>query len=407
MTEVRQTLLVLAASQYQVDAIQTARRMGYRVVTTDNQPSNPGHALADVSYSADVTDRERVLAIAAQEQVTGILAFATDVAVPTRAFVAERLDLPGPPLHAAETVCDKVRMRRWLCEQGLPVPETRVINHWETDQLLHRYGGGKLAQGWWVLKPDRSSGAKGIRIVDSLEALLEHLPHTLRFSPSPEATALLERYVDGHQGTCEGILQGGEIVSAFFLDRQTVAPPYTTTSGHHVPTRLVPDLQREVLRQLSVVWQSLGVRSGPFDCDFVATPDTVYLLDLTPRVGGNSIARLLREAAGQDITRYAIQEACGEVVDRPPFAGQIRPTALVVLGVDRAGGLRYDEQALAVLRAEPWVLHVQLDLLSGAPVQPFINSRCRVGEALLVGETRDAVDQRADELKRRLALGVS
>src|SRR5262249_5277509 len=34
------TLLMLAASYYQVDAIRAASRMGYRVVTTDNVPSN-------------------------------------------------------------------------------------------------------------------------------------------------------------------------------------------------------------------------------------------------------------------------------------------------------------------------------------------------------------------------------
>jgi hypothetical protein len=35
------TLLVLAASMYQIPAIETAKRLGYRVITTDNVPDNP------------------------------------------------------------------------------------------------------------------------------------------------------------------------------------------------------------------------------------------------------------------------------------------------------------------------------------------------------------------------------
>src|SRR5262249_17684232 len=91
------TLLVLAASLYQIPVTERAKARGSRVITTDNVPSNPGHRLADRAYSVDTTDQAGVLEIARRENVAGIIAACTDVAVPTAAFVAARLGLRAPP----------------------------------------------------------------------------------------------------------------------------------------------------------------------------------------------------------------------------------------------------------------------------------------------------------------------
>src|SRR5205814_6491021 len=95
--------------------------------------------------------------------------------------------------------------------------------------------------GFWILKPDRSSGSKGIFTIRSSEQLAARLPETLAFSPT--GTAVLEEFIDGHQGTCEGIVRNNRIARAFFLDRQTAPRPYVATHGHHVPTLLPQRLQ--------------------------------------------------------------------------------------------------------------------------------------------------------------------
>ena len=115
--------MVLAASIYQVPAIEAAKELGYRVVTTDNAPSNPGHALADASHVVDTTDLPGVLALAVAERIDGIISPGTDVAVETAAFVAERLGLPGPGTEAARTFTQKRLFRDFLRRAGLPCPE--------------------------------------------------------------------------------------------------------------------------------------------------------------------------------------------------------------------------------------------------------------------------------------------
>jgi biotin carboxylase len=395
MTDGPKTILVLAASIYQLDAIRAAKRLGYRVVTVDNVPANPGHALADRSYDVDTTDLEGVLRVAKAENISGVLAACTDVAVPTAAYVSETMGLPGPPLRSARVLTSKSQFRHFLAEQGLPTPRALPV------QAGFAPRSGLFSAQTWILKPDRSSGCKGTFIVRSEEELRQRLPETLSFSPG--GTGVLEEFMDGHQGTCEGVIQESRIALSFLLDRQTPPPPYVTTLGHHCPTELPVAAQERVLGLIERVFKMLDVRQGVFDCDFVATAEEVFLLEVSPRPGGNSISGLLRRATGFDLTEYAVREACR---DEPRLVApkSMRPTAVLLLGVWQAGQLRYNQAEAERLRRERWVDSLQIDLPQGTPVQPFINGRHRVGEAFVTGTDRADLDARVIELKRRLAV---
>ena len=149
----QRTVLVLAASVYQLDAIRTARRLGYRTVTVDNRPENPGHAMADASYTVDTTDRDGVLEVARRESIAGIVSPCTDVAVPTAAYVAEQLGLPGPPFKSTLITCSKSAFRGFLKAHKFACPET-----FDIDPTFEPEPG--LFDRKWVVKPNRSSGSK-------------------------------------------------------------------------------------------------------------------------------------------------------------------------------------------------------------------------------------------------------
>ena len=389
------TILVLAASTYQLDAIRTAKRLGYRVITTDNIPDNPGHVLADRSFAADTTDSKAVAAIARAECISGIISPCTDVAVPTAAHVAAELGLPGVPLHAARVLTNKGAFRRFLREQGLPVPQYHVIGpEAQTPRL-------DWQSGFWVVKPDFSSGSKGIFVVRDEEELTMRMPESRAFSPS--GTVVLEQYIQGHQATCEGVLANGRVMLSVILDRQTASLPYVVTTGHHLPTRLPPSALQRFRMTVESVCAALGVQNGPFDCDFVCSQDEVFILEMTPRLGGNSISQLLRIATGFDLVEYAVHHACGADCSLPKQL-RVHPSAVVLLGTDSSGKLNYDEGEFSTLCNESWVHSLTMDVPVGAPVEKFINGRHRVGEGYITADSRDMLEERVTEFRRRLAL---
>ena len=90
-------LLLLGGSAQQVVAIETAKRLGLYTVLCDYLSDNPGQYHADKFYLTSTTDKDAVLEIARRENVDGVLAYASDPAAPTAAYVAEKLGLPGSP----------------------------------------------------------------------------------------------------------------------------------------------------------------------------------------------------------------------------------------------------------------------------------------------------------------------
>jgi len=390
----KKTLLVLAASFYQVDTIQTAQRLGYRVVTTDNRPDNPGHAIADRAYGADTCDICAVLEIARKEHIAGVLAPCTDIAMPTAAVVAAELGLPGPPADTTAIACDKARFRDFQAANRLPHPRYLRI---ESNAALPECDGLKK----WIVKPCQSSGSKGIRVINSVGELRDALPESFGFSKS--GSVILEEFLPGYQGTCEGWLRGGKIAWHCLLDRQTVPLPFVATCGHHLPTVLTPTEQTCVLDAIGEVWRRLGVTDGPFDCDFVLNNKTVFILELSPRLGGNAISQLVRLAFDFDLIEHTVRWACGDNPGTLPVQ-EPRPSAVVIFGSDRAGSLSYREDEAARLSHEPWIHSLAFDQPVGTLVEPFTDGRRRVGQALIVADTRAELDRRVIKLRQALTV---
>jgi len=385
---------VLAASRYQLDTIRCAKALGYRVVTTDNRPDNPGHALADRAYGVDTRDRDGVLSIARAEGIEGIISPCTDAAMPTLAHVASHLGLPGPTLKAVDTCTSKLAFRHFLLRHGFAVPQVIEIGDGDLP-------GDSLSDGTWILKPDCSSGAKGVFIIRSAEELRQRLPDTTSHSLS--GRALLESFIPGTQHTVEGILHRGSFALACLTDRLTPPPPFATTLGHLVPSAEPMQFQQQALSTILDACQQLGITDGPFDCDFVIHEGRTFILEMSPRMGGNSLGRLVGAAYHVDLVDYSVRFACGEAPSLPVNLHP-RPTAVLLLGCWHAGRLHYNVDAATRLRSEPWVAALEIDQPVGSEVEPFVNGRHRVGEALITGPDRDALVSRIRLLQHSLGL---
>jgi biotin carboxylase len=379
------TLLVLGASVNQVPVIQRALELGVRVITVDNTPANPGHAMAAASHTVNTTDLSAVLALAQREGIHGILAAATDVALPTAAGVAAALGLVGPPVAAVPALVVKSRFRALQVELGLPFPAAWLPG----------------APGRFIAKPCVGSGSRGARIAQGaeIEAARDEAARI-----SLDGAATVEEMLEGPQHTLEGMMQDGRVAAMLMTDRRTAPPPHVATCGHRVPSAAPPEVMAALVAQIETVFVALDYRDGPFDGDAVATPGGPVLLEVTPRAGGNAMMRLMEVATGIDYRGHLIAHVLG--VAGPPLAPLApRPAAAEILGADRDGTLQWDPAGLDALRCEPWVAHIQMDLAPGAEVRRFTDGRARIGEVIVTGAVGD-LDSRLDETRARLELSV-
>lgn len=391
----QKTLLFLAASSHQVPFIQRARECGYRIATCDNRPENPGHRLADVTANIDTTDKDGVLEFAEQQNVGGLLAAATDVALPAVAYACARLGLPAISEQAISILCDKAAFRAFQAKTGLPHPEFLPVDA-ETP-------GTQLA-GRWIVKPVRSSGSKGVETVES-EQVGAHRAH-LAQQHSINGGALVERFLDGQQATMEGVISDGEVAAFLITDRYTAPHPHVATWGHRTPPLALSATARSaVIEQINLIARELNL-DGPFDCDFVHDESAATILEFSPRAGGNHLAQLVSASTGFDWTGYVVAHAAGEKPGRPaPWSP--RPAGVTLLGSATGGRLSFDAGAADALRSEPWVEHVALTHRPGDTTRPFTDGSGSIGHVVFTASDRSELDRHAALIEQRLAVTTS
>ena len=170
-------ILMLGGSLYQTYAIKEAVKQGHYVITCDYLPNNPGHAYAHEYHNISTTDKDAVLHLAKTLEVDGIVAYASDPAAPTAAYVCEKLGLPTSPFKSVEILSKKDLFREFLTDNGFNVPKAKGYSNynsaWEDKDKF------RLPV---MIKPVDSSGSKGINKLTDWSQLKEFVDDALTYS---------------------------------------------------------------------------------------------------------------------------------------------------------------------------------------------------------------------------------
>jgi len=353
--------------------------MGLRVVTLDNRPANPGHALADRSYPFSTTDFAGVLSAAKTEKISGILAPCTDAALPAAAATAAALGLPSPSLATTEITGDKLRFRQFQNEHRLPHPRFLEAGEMEKSAPF---------SGPWIAKPLRASGSKGVTWFDQWDTAAGLADNAKSFCL--RHSALIEEAIPGSQMTCEGILQNGRIAWSMLTHRHTGKLPHPATVGHTYSEEAEAAVAPVILPQIENLWRRLGYSDGPFDVDLVMGDERLVILECAPRLGGNHLSKLARYLGGISLAECAIRHALG--IPLPPLPRRLHSGFVRLLVAPAAGCLQYAPERLERARAHRGVEEIEMDVPPGSPVQTFTDGRQRLGHVVARANSREEED---------------
>ena len=305
-------ILFLGAAHTQMPPLRYAKSQGHYVITCDNLPQNPGHKLADESHNVSTTDKESVLQLAKYLQIDAIVAYASDPAAPTAAFVSEHMNLPGNPYDCVNTLARKDLFRRFLKKNGFNVPKSKSFR--QPDVAWNWVRG--LAKPAFI-KPVDSSGSKGVtkftNTVESEKEFVRAFRHALSFSR--EKKVLIEEEIKrrSYQVAGDGFLVDGELVFRCWADEHFdklcngLVPIGQTFPTSHSETQL--ELAHKETQRLIA---ALGMKTGAlnFDLIFDETGE-LYFLELGPRNGGCLIPEVIHFATGVDLIKYTVDAALG------------------------------------------------------------------------------------------------
>jgi biotin carboxylase len=308
----KKKLLLLGGSAQQVIAIETAKKLGYETVLCDYLPDNPGKDHADRFYQISTTDKNAILNVAMQERVHGVVAYASDPAAPTAAYVAEQMGLPGNPADSVEILCNKDRFRRFLAENGFNAPQSQ--GYAQEDDVLGSLEKFRLPV---IIKPVDSSGSKGATVLHDWAGVEEALDFAFSFSRCKRI--IIEEFIEKKHPYLIGgdlfVVDGGVRMWGLMNCHRDSAVNPLVPVGKSFPLMLEPQDTAAVRRTLQEMVDRLGIRCGAMNVELVVDAQgRVWPIDVGPRNGGNMIPDLLGLIFGVDVVELTVRAAMGENV---------------------------------------------------------------------------------------------
>lgn len=329
-------LLLLGGSRYILPIIEAAKKLGIYTITCDYLPDNIAHKYSDEYCNVSIIDKDAVLEAAKKLKIDGVMSFACDPGVVTAAYVAEKMGLPscGP----YESVCilqNKGLFRKFLTDNGFTVPVAK--GYTDVEEAIK---DADIFNWPVIVKPTDSAGSKGVTRVDSKEKLEESIRYALSFSHSDEF--IIEDFIEkkGFSSDTDSFSVDGELKFVSFSSQrfdENADNPYTP-SAYSWPSSISAENQELLKNEIARLLKLLKMRTSIYNIEVrESTAGKAYIMELSPRGGGNRLAEMLRYATGVDLVTNAVRAAVGmqvSGVEQKPYNGC---WAEVILHSDTAG----------------------------------------------------------------------
>ncbi len=384
-------LLLLGGSRYLLPIIKVAHELGLHVITCDYLPDNIAHKYSDEYYNVSIIQKDKVLELAQNINIDGIMSFACDPGVVTAAYVAEKLGLPS--CGSYKSVCvlqNKGEFRKFLANNGFNVPKAKSY-----DNIADALNDVSYFNWPVIVKPTDSAGSKGVTKVNEHKDLQKAIEYALEFSHC--ARFIIEDFIEkkGCSSDTDSFSINGKLVATTFSSQRfdlkaknPYAPiafswPSTFSKKHEI------ELTCEIQRLLTL----LGMQSSVYNIETrEGTDGKVYIMEVSPRGGGNRLAEMIRYASGVDMLKAAVQAAVGWPIDeikQPEYNGCWAEYILHSRTAGRFIGLWIDDSVMnnSVVEIDLWVC-------KGEMIQSFSAANFAIGTVVLKFDTQEELEEK-------------
>ena len=381
-------LHVLGAGPWQVPTVQLAQAMGYRVLVSDMYRERPAYTIADLHEVADITDREATLAVARRHHIDGVICDSTDVGVPTAAYVAQTMGLPGMGLEVALNCTHKLRMRQLTASSGLRFCAIR-----ELAQLPGAIDAVGLPL---VIKPADNQAGRGVQILRQVDGAKQAFERALALSRCGQV--LLEQHLSGTELIVDGFVTDAEVqVLAVAVKSPYADNPTISACIHYPPVAELPVTLTELQQAAQHTITALGLRQGVFHAEFMAGEHGIVPIDVAARGGGVLIyRRVIPHVSGVDVNRAMIELALGQrPLIQPRSERRVAHIEFLRLPIGRVLAVLGLPAASAVADVAEIVFNVK----AGDHVGPLHDKDQRPGYIVALSDSSEAAIQACQQAK--------
>ena len=390
----QEKLMLLGGIRYLLPVIKAAHEQGYYVITADYLPDNIAHKYSDEYVNVSIIDKEAVLKIAKEKEIDGIMSFGVDPGVVTASYVQNQMNLPSfGPYKSVEILQNKDKFRKFLLENGFNVPKAKGFSSVEE----------ALADLSWyefpvIVKPTDSAGSKGVTRVDKIEELQSAIEYA--FKHSIKGNIIVEEFIEkkGCSSDSDSFSLNGELkVVTFSAQRfdDKALNPYTP-AAYSWPSTFTEDEEIYLTSEIQRLLTLLQMKTSIYNIETrIGTNGKPYIMEVSPRGGGNRLAEVIRYATGVDMITACVRAAVGDEIEEIQTSSCNGHWAEIILHAEKKGkfrGLVVSEDMI------PFVYEKDLWVAKGDLVEAFSGANNAIGTLVLNFDTAEKKEKALSEL---------
>ena len=378
-------LMILGASYSQLPLYEAAKRLGVFTVAASTPGDWPGFDIADESSYTDISDCEAVLEAARKLQVNGIATCCLDTGVRALGYACEQMGLVGLSASAGELSSDKYKMKEAFVKGGVNCARHICVkNKQELEKAL------EVLPFPIIVKAVDLMGSRGMFRCNTKKEALERYEDTMQ--ATRKDYCLVEEFIEGTVLGCEAMVANGELIYCLPNNIEAYQSHVPTPIGHSVPYKKKEPLEQEVIRQVTLAVEALGLNDCPVNCDLIEKDGQIYVIEITGRAGATCLPEMVSLYYGMDYYEAIVRLALGMPV-KELFQEDMPHKAVLahIITSEIAGIVQQIENKN--IPAED-IVDLSFNIQPGDEVRKYENGRDRIGQVILTGDSLQDCEER-------------
>ena len=169
-----------------------------------------------------------------------------------------------------------------------------------------------------IVKPTDSAGSKGVTKVEEKDKLKDAINYALKFSHSNEF--IIEDFLEkiGDSSDCDSFSIDGKLKFVSFSAQkfdENCENPYTP-AAFTWPASISKEHQEELTNEIQRLLKLLDMKNSIYNIETrECTNGKAYIMECSPRGGGNRLAEMIRYMTGVDMITNIVKSALGMELD--------------------------------------------------------------------------------------------
>lgn len=297
-------IAIIGASYLQLPLVLKILELGYEAICFSWEKGAVAKDVCSKFYPISIIEKESILKICIEEKIDGILTIASDIAMPTVAYIAKEMNLISNSIESVMQSTNKFLMRKIFAQNNLNIPDFYKIKDTEEKSEV------KLNYPL-VVKPTDGSGSRGVTIVRSEKYFKKSVLLAIKESLSGEA--IIEKFIEGKEISVEIISYKKNHTVLTLTDKITSGEPNFVELEQHQPYFSGSSLDNKIKDVAIKSVESLGIEYGASHVELMVTEDEdIYVIEVGARMGGDFIgSHLVELSTGYDFLKGVVDISLG------------------------------------------------------------------------------------------------